>query len=127
MVHLGEFEQARVHELSGGMKQRAALARALAPDPNLLLVDEPFGALDALSRAKLYGDLQEIQQRTRKTIILVTPRLRARRRAWESRAGVFRPARTGGADINMSLPQPRDINDPVVARSGAAIMAQMEA
>ena len=54
------------------MKQRVALARALAPDPKVLLVDEPFGALDALTRAKLYGDLQEIHQRTRKTIILVT-------------------------------------------------------
>jgi ABC-type nitrate/sulfonate/bicarbonate transport system ATPase subunit len=72
MAHLGEFEKARIHELSGGMKQRVALARALAPDPKVLLVDEPFGALDALTRAKLYGDLQEIHQRTGKTIILVT-------------------------------------------------------
>ncbi len=127
MVHLGEFEQARVHELSGGMKQRAALARALAPDPNLLLVDEPFGALDALSRAKLYGDLQEIQQRTRKTIILVTHDAREAA-CLGDRVLVFsgRPGQVK-AHITISLPRPRDINDPVVAECGAAIMAQMEA
>src|ERR1044071_3111539 len=66
MVHLEEFERARVHQLSGGMKQRAALARALAPDPQVLLIDEPFPALDALTRQKLYADLQEIFTQTRK-------------------------------------------------------------
>jgi NitT/TauT family transport system ATP-binding protein len=127
MVHLGEFEKARIHELSGGMKQRVALARALAPDPKVLLVDEPFGALDALTRAKLYGDLQEIHQRTRKTIILVThdPREAA---CLGDRVLVFsgRPGRVK-ADITISLPRPRDINDPVVAECAAGIMAQLEA
>jgi NitT/TauT family transport system ATP-binding protein len=127
MVHLGDFEEARVHELSGGMRQRAALARALAPDPKVLLVDEPFGALDALTRAKLYGDLQEIQQRTSKTIILVThdPREAA---CLGDRVLVFsgRPGQIK-ADITISLARPRDINDPVVAECGAGIMAQLEA
>jgi len=127
MVHLGEFEKARIHELSGGMKQRVALARALAPDPKVLLVDEPFGALDALTRAKLYGDLQEIHQRTRKTIILVThdPREAA---CLGDRVLVFsgRPGRVK-ADISISLSRPRDINDPVVAECAAGIMAQLEA
>jgi len=127
MVHLGEFERARIHELSGGMKQRVALARALAPDPKVLLVDEPFGALDALTRAKLYGDLQEIHQRTRKTIILVThdPREAA---CLGDRVLVFsgRPGRVK-ADIAISLPRPREINDPVVAECAAGIMAQLEA
>ena len=127
MVHLGEFEKARIHELSGGMKQRVALARALAPDPKVLLVDEPFGALDALTRAKLYGDLQEIHQRTRKTIILVThdPREAA---CLGDRVLVFsgRPGRVK-ADIAISLPRPREINDPVVAECAAGIMAQLEA
>jgi NitT/TauT family transport system ATP-binding protein len=127
MVHLGEFEKARIHELSGGMKQRVALARALAPDPKVLLVDEPFGALDALTRAKLYGDLQEIHQRTRKTIILVThdPREAA---CLGDRVLVFsgRPGRVK-SDIAISLPRPREINDPVVAECAAGIMAQLEA
>jgi NitT/TauT family transport system ATP-binding protein len=127
MVHLGEFEKVRIHELSGGMKQRVALARALAPDPKVLLVDEPFGALDAITRAKLYGDLQEIHQRTRKTIILVTHDAREAA-CLGDRVLVFsgRPGRIK-ADITISLPRPRDINAPVVAECATGIMAQLEA
>jgi NitT/TauT family transport system ATP-binding protein len=127
MVHLGEFEKARIHELSGGMKQRVALARALAPNPKVLLVDEPFGALDALTRAKLYRDLQDIHQGTRKTIILVTHDAREAA-CLGDRVLVFsgRPGRVK-ADITISLSRPRDINDPVVAECGAGIMAQLEA
>jgi len=127
MVHLEEFERAAIHELSGGMKQRVALARALAPDPKVLLVDEPFPALDALTRSKLYWDIQEIHQRTKKTIILVThdPREAA---CLGDRVLVFsgRPGRVK-ADISIDLPRSRDINDPVVAECAAGIMAQMEA
>jgi len=72
LVHLDGFARAFVHELSGGMKQRVALARALAPEPRVLLCDEPFGSLDALTRERLYAELQEIHSRTRKTILFVT-------------------------------------------------------
>src|SRR5918912_3479361 len=68
LVGLEKFRSAHVHELSGGMKQRVALARSLAPDPQVLLMDEPFAALDALTRDQLYGDLQHIWQESRKTI-----------------------------------------------------------
>jgi len=126
MVHLEQFENASIHELSGGMKQRVALARALAPDPKVLLVDEPFPALDALTRAKLYWDIQEIFLRTRKTIILVThdPREAA---CLGDRVLVFsgRPGRVK-ADITIDLPRPRDINDPVVAECATGIMLQLE-
>lgn len=127
MVHLAEFEKARIHELSGGMKQRVALARALAPDPEVLLVDEPFGALDALTRAKLYGDLQEIQQSTRKTIILVTHDAHEAA-CLGDRVLVFsgRPGRVK-ADIPINLPRPREINAPAVAECASGIMAQLEA
>lgn len=72
MVGLEKFRNSYVHELSGGMKQRVALARALAPDPDVLLMDEPFAALDAITREQLYGDLQDIWKSSGKTIILVT-------------------------------------------------------
>ena len=127
MVHLEQFEKASVHELSGGMKQRVALARALAPDPKVLLVDEPFPALDALTRTKLYGDLQEIFMRTQKTIILVThdPREAA---CLGDRVLVFsgRPGRIK-ADIPVPLPRVRDVNDPNVAEYAKKIMSELEA
>ena len=126
MVHLEQFEKAPIHELSGGMKQRVALARALAPDPKVLLVDEPFPALDALTRTRLYGDLQEIFLRTRKTIILVThdPREAA---CLGDRVLVFsgRPGRIK-ADIAIDLPRVRDINDPRVAEYAKLIMNELE-
>ena len=126
MVHLDQFEKAPIHELSGGMKQRVALARALAPDPKVLLVDEPFPALDALTRTKLYGDLQEIFLRTRKTIILVTHDAREAA-CLGDRVLVFsgRPGRIK-ADIAVDLPRVRDINDPRVAEYAKLIMNELE-
>src|SRR5205823_3948604 len=67
LVGLSRFERANIHELSGGMKQRVSLARALAPNPRMLLMDEPFAALDALTREQLYGDLQRIWQARNET------------------------------------------------------------
>jgi len=126
MVHLEQFEKSRIHQLSGGMKQRAALARALAPDPKILLIDEPFPALDALTRQKLYGDLQEVFSATHKTIVSVTHDTREAA-CLGDRVIIFtaRPARFK-SEIIVDLPRPRDANDPRVAEFAQKIMGELE-
>ncbi|CAO3438048.1 ABC transporter ATP-binding protein [Azospirillum argentinense] len=72
MVRLTGFEEKYPHQISGGMKQRAAIARALAPDPDILLMDEPFGALDAQTRVLLQEEIARISSEAGKTVIFVT-------------------------------------------------------
>ncbi len=76
MVHLSRFADAFPHELSGGMRQRVAIARALALDPRVLLMDEPFAALDSQTRALLHKELELIWAETHKTVIFVTHNVR---------------------------------------------------
>jgi NitT/TauT family transport system ATP-binding protein len=72
LVGLSGFENSYIHQLSGGMKQRVAIARALALDPDILLMDEPFAALDVHTRALLQSELLKIHAETNKTIVFVT-------------------------------------------------------
>jgi NitT/TauT family transport system ATP-binding protein len=72
IIHLEQFRDSFPHELSGGMRQRVAIARALANQPKVLLMDEPFGALDAQTRNMMQRELLEIWKETQKTIIFVT-------------------------------------------------------
>src|SRR3970282_2101397 len=76
LVHLSRFENSYIHELSGGMKQRVALARALALKPDVLLMDEPFAALDAQTRDRLHEELERLWQETNSTIVFVTHNMR---------------------------------------------------
>lgn len=76
MVHLGNFANSYPHELSGGMKQRVAIARALVMDPEILLMDEPFAALDEQTRMVLHKELESIWLETGKTIIFITHNIR---------------------------------------------------
>ena len=110
LVGLSRFERANIHELSGGMKQRVSLARALAPNPRVLLMDEPFAALDALTREQLYGDIQEIWKARRKTIVFVTHNVREAASLGD-RVLLFSP-HPGRIqeEFVVDLPRPRDIN-----------------
>jgi NitT/TauT family transport system ATP-binding protein len=121
LVGLDDFVRASIHELSGGMKQRVALARALAPNPRVLLMDEPFGALDALTRDQLYGDLQEIFTKRRKTILFVTHNAREAA-CLGDRVLVFSP-HPGRIqeEFEIPLPRPRDINSVELVRHAAEI------
>ncbi len=125
LVGLEGFERANVHELSGGMKQRVALARSLAPNPRMLLMDEPFTALDAMTREQLYLDLQEIWQERRKTILFVTHNVREAA-CLGDRVCVF-SANPGRIleEHEIDLPRPRDINDPHVAERAKALTAAL--
>ncbi len=126
LVGLEKFAHAYVHELSGGMKQRVALARSLAPNPRVLLMDEPFGALDALTREQLYGDLQRIWSERRKTIVFVTHNVREAV-CLGDRVILFSP-HPGRIreEFVIDLPRPRDINSVDLARHASRITAALK-
>jgi NitT/TauT family transport system ATP-binding protein len=121
LVGLSRFERANIHELSGGMKQRVSLARALAPNPRVLLMDEPFAALDALTREQLYGDIQEIWKARRKTIVFVTHNVREAA-CLGDRVLLFSP-HPGRIkeEFAVNLPRPRDINSVDLAAHATRI------
>jgi NitT/TauT family transport system ATP-binding protein len=114
-VHLVGFEKRRPHELSGGMKQRVALARALAQDADVLLMDEPFAALDAISRDLLHEELERIWKESRLTVLFVTHNAREAVRLGD-RVLVFTsgPGRVAH-EVQIDLPRPRSLDSPELA------------
>jgi NitT/TauT family transport system ATP-binding protein len=112
LVHLWRFQDRYPHELSGGMRQRGAIARALAGDPAVLLMDEPFAALDAQTREILEGEVERIWSATRKTVLFVTHNVReAVRLADRIVLMGTRPGRILHEE-KIDLPRPRDATDP---------------
>ncbi|MFD0356143.1 ABC transporter ATP-binding protein [Streptomyces sp. NPDC127110] len=115
LVRLGGAYGKRVHELSGGMRQRVALARALAQDSRLLLMDEPFAALDAITRDVLHGELTRIWEETGLSVLFVTHNVReAVRLAQRVVLLSSRPGRVA-KEWTVDIPQPRRIEDADVA------------
>ncbi|MBO0794590.1 MAG: ABC transporter ATP-binding protein [Ktedonobacteraceae bacterium] len=125
LVHLQGFERSYIHQLSGGMRQRAAIARALAIDPVVLLMDEPFGALDEFTRDKLQAELETIWRETGKTIVFVTHNVREAV-ALGDRVVVFAP-RPGRIirDFPIRLPRPRSLEDHALVDQAADILAAL--
>lgn len=121
LVHLGAFGDKRPHELSGGMRQRVALARALAQDAQILLMDEPFGSLDAITRDLLHDEVEQIWLAARPTVVFVTHNVQEAVRLG-NRVHVLssRPGRIV-ATFPIDLPRPRRLESPEIARNAAEI------
>jgi NitT/TauT family transport system ATP-binding protein len=123
LVHLSKFRDSYTHQLSGGMRQRVALARALATEPDVLLMDEPFGALDAQTRDLLHDELERIWSATGCTIIFVTHNVREAVRLGDRVALMtFRPGRVK-QEFPIHLPRPRHIEETDVARTAKEILS----
>jgi NitT/TauT family transport system ATP-binding protein len=125
MVHLDGFSDRRPHELSGGMRQRVSLARSLAQEARVLLMDEPFGALDAMIRDLLHDELERLWSENGLTIVFVTHNVREAVRLGD-RVLVMssRPGRVA-AEFGIDLPRPRQIDSAQNATMAAAITERL--
>ncbi|MEU9506865.1 ABC transporter ATP-binding protein [Micromonospora sp. NPDC048170] len=124
-VHLADFGRKRPHELSGGMRQRVALARTLALDTPVLLMDEPFGALDAMTRDILHDELERIWTQRRLTVLFVTHNVReAARLADRIILLSSRPGRIIWS-TPVDVPRPRRIDSPEVAAIAAEVTGRL--
>ena len=124
-VHLDGFAKKRPHELSGGMRQRVALARAFAQDADVLLMDEPFGALDAMTRDLLHDELERLWSERTFTVLFVTHNVReAARLADRIVLLSSRPGRVAHVFEN-HLPRPRRIDDRPVSEMAGEITTQL--
>ena len=121
LVHLADFYRHRPHELSGGMRQRVALARALAQEADVLLMDEPFGALDAMTRDILHDELERIWRERELSVLFVTHNVREAARLGD-RVIVLtsRPGRVAD-EFSVDIERPRRIDSPPVSGLAARI------
>ena len=127
LVNLGDFGGRRPHELSGGMRQRVALARSLAQRSDLLLMDEPFGALDAMTRDLLHDELEALWTATDLTVLFVTHNVREAVRLGDRVILLSsRPGRVAH-EYTIDVPRPRRIDSPEVAGLAAEITDRLRA
>ncbi len=125
LVHLSGMGDRRPHELSGGMRQRVALARALAQEPDILLMDEPFGALDAMTRDLLHDELERIWSETGVTILFVTHNVREAARLGDRIVLLTsRPGRVA-AEFPVNIDRPRRIESPPVSKLAVEVTAAL--
>ena len=120
-VHLEGFAAKRPHELSGGMRQRVALARAFAQEAEILLMDEPFGALDAMTRDILHDELERLWSGRNLTVVFVTHNVREAARLGDRIVVLSsRPGRVA-ATIEVDIERPRRIEDPETSELAASV------
>jgi NitT/TauT family transport system ATP-binding protein len=125
VVGLAQFAQKYPHHLSGGMKQRVSIARALAVEPRILLMDEPFGALDAQTRSVMQEELLRIWARFRKTVIFVTHSIaEALLLADTVLLMTARPGRIKSV-LRIDLPRPRDESEPRMIELRRRLLAEL--
>lgn len=128
-VGLGQFVKSLPRELSGGMQQRASIARALADNPSLLVMDEPFGALDALTRSRMNGELERLWLTSGATVVLVTHSI-SEAIMLADRVVVMsaRPGRILSiTDVDFPRPRRKDLeSDPEFQRIAASLRAQLD-
>ena len=126
MVQLSRFADSYIYQLSGGMKQRVAIARALAMNPDILLMDEPFAALDVQTRDILHSQLLQIHEATGKTILFVTHNINEAL-ALGNRVVVLSP-RSGNIkrEFAINLPRPRDVDNPEITVIKRQILKELE-
>jgi NitT/TauT family transport system ATP-binding protein len=124
-VHLEDFAKRRPHQLSGGMRQRVALARTLALDTPVLLMDEPFGALDAMTRDILHDEIERIWQERRLTVLFVTHNVREAARLGDRI--VLLSSRPGRVvwERRVDVPRPRRIDSPEIAAVAAEVIDRL--
>ena len=127
LVHLDGFGDKRPHELSGGMRQRVAIARAFAQDTELLLMDEPFGALDAMTRDLLHDELERLWSDRNLTVVFVTHNVREAVRLGDRVVMLSsRPGRVA-AEFVVPFDRPRRLEDPEVTRLAGTITEALRA
>jgi NitT/TauT family transport system ATP-binding protein len=124
-VHLDGFARKRPHQLSGGMRQRGALARAFAQDAEILLMDEPFGALDAMTRDVLHTELEDLVRQRGLTVLFVTHNVREAARLGDRIIVLSpRPGRVT-ARFDVDIARPRRIDSPEVSSLAAIVTEQL--